>query len=100
MPYFMSRYALKIRGINARICAYRGLSVFLGGFAALPQFSRKLLFARDRRRLERLAPTCLGNDAFVLNAAGESAQHRLEALAFSVSYLYQLKSFLLWLQPD
>ncbi len=77
----------------------RGLSVFLGGFAALSQFSCELLFARDRRRFECLAPPRFGNDAFVLNAPRETSEHRLEALALSVSYLYQLKSLLLWSNP-
>ena len=73
MPNFMSRYALKIPGENAPRCACRVLSVFLGGLAALSQFSSKLLFACDRRRFERLAPSRFGNDAFVLNAAREAS---------------------------
>ena len=83
----------------AHICETRELSVFLGRFSALADLGRDLLLASDTRRLESLAASRFGNDAFVLDAAGESAQHRLEALTLSVLYLYQLKSFLLWSNP-
>ena len=35
----------------------------------------------------------------MLDAAGEASEHCLEAFAFSVFYLYQLNSILLWWCP-
>lgn len=84
-----------MRQQDARSIALRELSVLLGGLAAFSDFGRDLLLACDTRRLERLATTRFRNDAFVLHTAGETAQHRLEALTLSVLYLNQLKSFLL-----
>ena len=72
------------------------LRVFLGGFAALAKFRRALLLTRNGRRFEGFTPSRFRNDAFVLNAARETAQHSLKALALSVFYLYQLNSILLW----
>ena len=84
------------------MCAHwrgRNLSVFLGRFAAFSNFCRRLLLARHARRFERLAAACLGNDAFVLHTTGEPPQHRLETFALAISYVYQLKTFLLWSNP-
>ena len=71
------------------------LAVFLSGLAALSELRRLLLLARDAGRLKCFAPPGFGDDAFMLHTARESSQHRLEAFAFSVFYLYQRNSFLL-----
>lgn len=84
-----------MRKQDSRTSAIRELSVLLGRLAAFSDFGRDLLLACHARRLKRFASARLRNDAFMLHAAGESAEHRLEALTLSVLYLYQLISFLL-----